>query len=66
MVADHTACALLTDWLCLQDHSTPLHTACRRGHLEAAQALIAAGAPVNMQDMNGNTPLHAAVVGGHG
>lgn len=40
---------------------TPLHVACQQGHLEAARVLVAAGAPVDVQDSYGNTPLWRAV-----
>ena len=41
---------------------TPLHFAAQEGCLEAAEALIAAGAIVDAIDVNGNTPLFTAVM----
>lgn len=38
-----------------------LHGAALRGDLQAAQALLDAGADVNEQDGRGRTPLHCAV-----
>jgi ankyrin repeat protein len=40
---------------------TPLHLACQQGHLEVARLLVAAGAPVDLRDSYGNTPLWRAV-----
>ena len=45
------------------DDSTALHCASWKGHLEAVQMLLAAGAPVGVHNKNdhwGTTPLHAA------
>ena len=45
------------------DGSTPLHCATWKGHTEAAEFLVKAGADVNAQNENdhwGTTPLHAA------
>ena len=45
------------------DGSTPLHCATWKGHVEAAEFLIASGADVNAVNQNehyGTTPLHAA------
>ena len=45
------------------DGSTPLHCATWKGHTEAAECLIKAGADVNAENENehwGTTPLHAA------
>jgi hypothetical protein len=38
----------------------PLHIACVRGDIEEVQALIAAGAKINVRGEHGNTPLHEA------
>ena len=45
------------------DGSTPLHCATWKGHVEAAEFLVASGADVNAVNQNehyGTTPLHAA------
>lgn len=45
------------------DGSTPLHCATWKGHVEAAEFLVTAGADVNAVNQNehyGTTPLHAA------
>ena len=39
---------------------TPLHDACRRGHMEVAMALVDRGADVDARDVDQRTPLHAA------
>jgi ankyrin repeat protein len=43
---------------------TPLHLACFKGHSEAAQLLIKAGADVDAVSAAHRSPLHQAVVGG--
>ena len=43
---------------------TPLHNAASSGHLEAAEALLAANADVDVQNSNGNTPMHVAAAKG--
>ena len=40
---------------------TPLRMAALRGQVEAAKALVAAGAPIDARDAYGNTPLAKAV-----
>lgn len=49
------------------DGWTPLHLAAFFGRLPAAERLIGAGAPLDAVSSNSmrNTPLHAAVAGGH-
>ncbi|CAN0204234.1 unnamed protein product, partial [Laminaria digitata] len=37
---------------------TPLHLACRFGHLPVVVVLLAEGAEINARDSDGNTPLH--------
>ena len=44
---------------------TPLMWACQRGHLECAEALIDAGAAVDMVNNNGRTALMWACTSGH-
>src|SRR5947207_1795441 len=55
----------LVDWRDADD-ATLLHHAAWKGHAEVAQALLAAGVPVDAQSRNGHyggTPLHAAAHG---
>lgn len=42
--------------------NTPLHTACIYGSAEAAKQLLDAGADDTLQNMNGETPAHLAVM----
>ncbi len=44
---------------------TALHLAASRGHYAAAQALLTAGARVDVQHQYGRTPLHVAAGSGH-
>ena len=44
---------------------TPLHEACNHGHLGVVQVLLKAGANVNVQGWNNDTPLHDASVNNH-
>lgn len=44
---------------------TPLLFAVRNGHIEAARALLAAGANVNDQTADGTSALHVACINGH-
>ena len=44
---------------------TPLHWACRYGHMEKAMALIDMGADIDARDMKKHTPLHWACIHGH-
>ncbi|KAG6623926.1 putative serine protease family S54 [Phytophthora cinnamomi] len=39
--------------------------ACRSGHVESVQSLLATGANIALSDANGDTPLHAASENGH-
>jgi len=44
---------------------SPLHAAAQLGHGEVCQALIQAGADLDLQDKLGETPLHKASSGGY-
>lgn len=48
-----------------KDGCTALAIACREGHHEIANALVNAGAYINIQDRAGDTNLIHAVKGGH-
>jgi hypothetical protein len=45
---------------------TPLHEACNHGWLDVAKQLLKAGANVNVQGLDNDTPLHDASINGHG
>ena len=52
----------------LKNKWTPLHLAAQHADLEAARALIDAGAPLNARDASGRTPCFVAALtpmGGH-
>ena len=42
--------------------NTPLHTACIYGHADVANLLMASGADDSLQNINGETPAHLAVM----
>lgn len=44
---------------------TPLHEACNHGSTEVARQLLKAGANVNVQGLDNDTPLHDAAGNGH-
>lgn len=44
---------------------TPLHCACRNGHMEVAAALLERGAQVGAKTRNGLTALHMSAQGDH-
>ncbi|XP_019848978.1 PREDICTED: E3 ubiquitin-protein ligase MIB2-like [Amphimedon queenslandica] len=44
------------------DESTPLHYAVHQGHVRVVERLIGFGAKLNVQDHDGDTPLHMAMV----
>jgi ankyrin repeat protein len=44
---------------------TPLHYACREGHVLIATLLLDAGASIDFASRSGVTPLHRAAVAGH-
>jgi len=46
----------------LPNGKTPLHVAAHLGHISNMRLLIAYGAPVNLQDQEGFTPLHYAAL----
>lgn len=59
---------LKTLWCCCFLFSpgwTPLHEACNLGYYDVAKVLIAAGAEVNTQGLDDDTPLHDASSSGH-
>ena len=45
--------------------SYPLHIAAYIGHLDVVKALVRNGVDVNVEDINGQTPLHRAAQKGH-
>ena len=45
------------------DGKTALHRASVQGHLEVVQALLEAGAEIDVTDKGGNTPLHYSAEG---
>ncbi|KAG5176984.1 ankyrin repeat-containing domain protein, partial [Tribonema minus] len=44
---------------------TPLHLACRYGHVSVALALLIKGCDIDACDSEGNTPLHKAASNNH-
>ena len=44
---------------------TPLHEACNHGWPDVARQLLRAGANVNVQGYENDTPLHDAAINGH-
>ena len=62
--ADVDAQGWLHDGRFTENNATALHFASLGGELEAARALLAAGASVNARTEHGMTPLHLAAQGG--
>ena len=50
--------------MCTNDNQTALHLAVHQGHLGIVERLVGYGAKLNIQDTNGDTPLHIALVRG--
>ncbi|KIJ12206.1 hypothetical protein PAXINDRAFT_83314, partial [Paxillus involutus ATCC 200175] len=48
-----------------EDYSTPLHSACDRGHMNIVELLLAKGADVNAAGEYSGTPLRMACFRGH-
>ena len=48
-----------------KDKMTPLHLACTWGQEKIASCLLEHGCQVNVQDFEGNTPLHLAILNQH-
>ncbi|XP_055277536.1 ankyrin repeat and SOCS box protein 10 isoform X3 [Moschus berezovskii] len=46
-----------------QDRQRPLHLACRRGHADVVELLLARGVGANAMDYGGHTALHCALQG---
>ena len=49
----------------IADSSSPLHAAAQLGHKDVCEALLQAGADLNLQDGLGETALHKASSGGY-
>lgn len=48
------------------DHGfSPLHWACKEGHIKIVEMLIRRGARINVTNMGDDTPLHLAAAHGH-
>ena len=47
------------------DGRTPLHLACKKGHLEVVKVLLKHKADINFQDKYGRCPLEEAIDYGH-
>jgi E3 ubiquitin-protein ligase mind-bomb len=50
---------------CTNENQTALHLAVHQGHFGIAERLVGYGAKLNIQDTNGDTPLHIALVRGN-
>jgi ankyrin repeat protein len=44
---------------------TPLHEACRKGHVQVVKELVSHGADIEAKDNDESTPLHTAALRGH-
>ena len=48
--------------VCTNENQTALHLAVHQGHFCIVERLVGYGANLNIQDINGDTPLHIALV----
>jgi ankyrin repeat protein len=51
--------------LCDTHGYTPLHVACRNGHIDIVNILLKCNSSVNLCDTHGYTPLHFACINGN-
>lgn len=63
--SEHYVVTMSWYWFLLSSGWTPLHEACNLGYYDVAKVLIAAGAEVNTQGLDDDTPLHDASSSGH-
>lgn len=48
--------------VCTNENQTALHLAVHQAHLCIVERLVGYGANLNVQDVNGDTPLHIALI----